>query len=400
LEHALDGTTLQRTSVQIKTAQRKAGSSLPPYLVAIGLVAVATIIRGPILGWALGAEAPRSIFAAAVAIAAWYGGFKPGVLATVLALVLGTYFFVDHHLIPTKTADRERIVMFLGEGVMISWLFEEMRRARGRAEQKHRQLEEEMKLRSSAEAELVAANERKDVFVAAVAHELRNPLGPIRNAIGIMQAAGEDRAAAENARQIIERQVDQMVRLIDDLMDLSRVGRGKLQLHREQIELATVVERAIETCGPLVDAAGHHLSVSLPAEPLVLDADPGRLIQVFCNLLSNAAKYTERGGEISLRAEQQDGSAVVRISDTGIGIPPEALPSIFEMFVQVDDGAKRQQDGLGIGLALVRRLVRLHGGSVEARSAGRGKGSEFVVRLPLVTEANVKRTTTCGSQKL
>lgn len=383
LEHALDGTVVPKEN----------RSGLVPYLAAIGVVVAATVIRGPIIGWTLGEDAPRSIFALAVAIAAWYGGLKPGLLATVLSLLLGTYFFTDHdHLIPVKGSERVRIVLFAAEGIMISWMFDEVRTARARAEQKQRHLEEEMNLRRAVEVELVAANERKDEFVAAVAHELRNPLAPIRNALEIMQIAADNPAENEHARQMIERQVDHMVRLIADLMDVSRIGQGKLQLRKEHVEVATVVRRAVEACAPLAEAAGHELTVSLPPEPLVLDADPARLIQVFSNLLTNAVKYTDRGGRISIRAERQDSGVAVHVSDNGIGIPPESLPTIFEMFTQAEDGATRRQGGLGIGLALVRRLVRLHGGSVEAHSAGRGRGSEFLVRLPLATPALIGKT--------
>jgi signal transduction histidine kinase len=357
---------------------------LMPYMVAIMTVMVATALRGPILGRALGEDAPLSISALAVAVAAWYGGMKPGMLATVLSLIVGTYLFIERDtLIPRKLSDRVRCVMFFAEGTMISWLFDEMRTARARTEAQRRRLEDEMKLRRAVEAELVLANERKDLFVAAVAHELRNPLAPIRNALGILQLAGDDRSAVEQARGIMERQVDQMVRLIADLMDVGRIGQGKLQLSKQRVELATVIQTAVEASSPMIATSGHELTVSLPPEPLILEADPARLIQIFSNLLTNAAKYTERGGRISLRAERQAGSAVVRVRDNGIGISPELLPSVFEMFMQAEDGANRRQGGLGIGLALVRRLVRAHDGSVEAHSDGRGQGSEFVVRLPL-----------------
>ena len=267
-----------------------------PYLVAIAVVAAATVLRGPILGRSLGEDAPLSISALAVAIAAWYGGMKPGLLATVLSIVVGTYLFIERDsIVPRKLSDRVRCVMFLGEGVMISWLFHGMRTARARTEAKHRELEEEVKLRRAIEAELVVANERKDAFVAAVAHELRNPLAPIRNALELLRMGGDDQAAVEQARGIMERQVDQMVRLISDLMDVSRIGQGKLQLHRQRVELAGVIHSAVEACTPLIEASGHELSVTLPPEPLLLDADPARLIQVFSNLLTNAAKYTERG---------------------------------------------------------------------------------------------------------
>ncbi|HEX3997960.1 MAG TPA: ATP-binding protein [Pirellulales bacterium] len=358
------------------------------YAVAVAVVGAAMVLRGPLLGRALGEDAPLSIFAGAVAIAAWFGGMKPGLLATVLSLIVGTVLFIDQGtLIPRKLSDRVRCAMFLGEGVMISWLFHEIRSARARTEEQRRQLEKEVELRRRVEAELVAANERKDQFVAAVAHELRNPLSPIRNALEIMQIAGEDRSAIERARGMMERQVDQMTRIVGDLMDVSRVGQGKLQLHKEHVELADVVQTAVEACLPLIERSGHQLTVSLPAETLMLDADPARLIQVFSNLLTNAAKYTERGGRIALRGDREESSVVLRVSDNGIGISPELLPSIFEMFTQGDDGLTRRQGGLGIGLALVHRLVRAHGGSVEARSAGPGQGSEFVVRLPLVNNA-------------
>lgn len=374
----MDGTIVQ------DKRRPEAIARLMPYMVAVMTVVVATVLRGPILGRALGEDAPLSISALAVAIAAWYGGMKPGMLATVLSLIVGTYLFIERdNVIPRKLSDRVRCAMFLAEGTMISWLFHEMRTARARTEAQRRQLENEMKLRHAIEAELVLANERKDAFVAAVAHELRNPLAPIRNALEIMQLMGDDPTAVERARGIMERQVDQMVRLISDLMDISRIGQGKLQLDKQRVELAIVIQTAVEACTPVINASRHELTVTMPSEPLILEADPARLIQVFSNLLTNAAKYTEPGGRILLRADRQENSVIVRVRDNGIGIPPELLPSVFEMFMQADDGAKRRQGGLGIGLALVRRLVRVHGGSVEAHSNGRGKGSEFVVRLPL-----------------
>ncbi len=387
--HDLEGTAVPNDS-RPNVARR-----ILPFLVAAALVSLALLFRGPILGPALGNDAPLSIFTLAVAIAAWYGGFRAGMLATLLSIILGTYLFIEHDsMIPHKLADRVRVVMFIGEGAMISWLFYEMRTARSRVEQQREKLTEEVKLRRAAEAELLAANKRKDQFVAAVAHELRNPLAPIHNALQIMQEAGSDPAMVERARGIMERQVDQMVRIVADLMDVGRVGQGKLELHNEQVDLRTVVQSAVEASTPLIQAAGHKLTVALPDEPIWLDADPARLIQVFSNLLTNATKYTTRGGHISLRAERQEKNVMVHVRDNGIGIPPEALPTIFEMFSQVEDGADRRQGGLGIGLALVRRLVRLHGGSVEAHSAGRGLGSEFVVRLPLAASAPPARRET------
>jgi PAS domain S-box-containing protein len=231
--------------------------------------------------------------------------------------------------------------------------------------------------------ELRDADRRKDEFLALLAHELRNPLAPIRNALQVMRLAGGDPATAERSREMIERQVQQMVRLVDDLMDVSRISRGKLQLRTERVTLASVVNAAVETCRPLLSAKRQDLCVTLPEEEVLVEADPTRLAQVVLNLLNNAAKYTDEGGRIRLAAEQRGAEAVVTVKDTGIGISPQMLPRIFEMFTQVDHTLERSQGGLGIGLTLVKRLVELHGGTVEARSDGLGRGCEFVVRVPL-----------------
>jgi len=231
--------------------------------------------------------------------------------------------------------------------------------------------------------ELRDADRRKDEFLATLAHELRNPLAPIRNALQILKMPRVDGATVQRSREMMERQVHQLVRLVDDLLDVSRVMRGKIELRREKVELATVVARAVETVQPLVDAQGHELSVRLPSESLPLDADPVRLAQVVGNLLTNAAKYTEANGRIWLTAERSGDMAVLRVRDTGIGIDPAMLPHIFELFVQVDHASTKAQGGLGIGLTLVKNLVEMHNGTVEALSAGLGKGSEFVVRLPI-----------------
>jgi CheY-like chemotaxis protein len=201
-----------------------------------------------------------------------------------------------------------------------------------------------------------------------------------------MRCANGDADLMEKARSIMERQVAHMVRLVDDLLDMARITKGKLRLQPERVELAVVVRSAAEAARPYVDAQAHELTVSLPLESVHLEADPVRLAQVFSNLLNNAAKYTEKGGHIWLTAERQGGEIVVSVRDTGVGIAAEHLPRLFEMFSQVQPALKRSQGGLGIGLALVRGLVELHGGSVEVRSAGPGKGSEFTVHLPLVGE--------------
>jgi PAS domain S-box-containing protein len=240
-------------------------------------------------------------------------------------------------------------------------------------------------------ATLSDADRRKDEFLATLAHELRNPLAPIRNGLQILKLVKNDADATEQSRAMMERQVDQMVRLVDDLMDVSRISRGKIELRRERMPLVDVLASAVETSRPLIEQMEHELTITPPNEPVVVDADLTRLAQVFLNLLNNAAKYSDRGGRIWLKTERQGSDVVVSVRDTGIGIPAEQLPRIFEMFSQVDHSLERSQGGLGIGLTLVRQFVEMHGGSVEARSEGPGHGSEFVVRLPIVEDAGVAR---------
>ncbi len=239
-----------------------------------------------------------------------------------------------------------------------------------------------------AEEALKESDHRKNEFLATLAHELRNPLAPIRNGLQLMRIASDDRDAVEQARILMERQMTQLVRLVDDLMDVSRISRGKIELRREQLELAAVVDSAVETSRPVIEEMGHQINVTLPKTPVIVDADLTRLAQVFLNLLNNAAKYTERGGQIWLTAERQGSDVVVSVKDTGIGIAADQLPRIFEMFSQVHHSVEKAQGGLGIGLTLVKRLVEMHGGRIEVRSEGLGKGSEFIVRLPVVVEAS------------
>jgi PAS domain S-box-containing protein len=227
---------------------------------------------------------------------------------------------------------------------------------------------------------------RKDEFLAMLAHELRNPLAPIRNAARVLRHSPAAHGQAEQMLDIIERQAEHLTRLVDDLLDVSRITRGKITLQRERLELMTVVSRAVETSRPLIDAARHRLTVRLPPEPVRVEGDLTRLAQVISNLLNNAAKYTEPGGQIELRAEREGDEVFVRVKDNGVGIPPQVLPRVFDLFAQDERSLDRSQGGLGIGLTLVRSLIELHGGSVEARSEGLGHGSEFTVRLPVLSE--------------
>ncbi len=232
-------------------------------------------------------------------------------------------------------------------------------------------------------ATLKEASHRKDEFLAMLAHELRNPLAPIRNAVQIFRAKSPPSPELQWATELIDRQVSQMTRLVDDLLDVSRITRGKIELRKESVDIATVVNNAIDISRPLIEKWGHRFTVAIPPHPILLEADSTRLTQVVSNLLNNAAKYTAPGGRIELAVERDGDHVLIRVKDNGIGISPEMLPRVFEIFMQVDRAIERAEGGLGIGLTLVKRLVEMHGGTVEARSAGAGQGSEFAVRLPI-----------------
>jgi PAS domain S-box-containing protein len=238
--------------------------------------------------------------------------------------------------------------------------------------------------RKRIEAELREADRRKDEFLATLAHELRNPLAPMRNAVHILKAKGPRHPELDWARGVLDRQATLMARLLEDLLDVSRISRNRLELRRERVELSAVLEAALETSRPLIEAGHHEITVMVATEPVRLDADPVRLAQVFANLLNNAAKYTEKGGRIQLAGERRGSHVVVSVKDSGIGIAADALPRIFEIFSQANPALGRSQSGLGIGLSLAKGIVELHGGTIEARSEGAGRGSEFVVRLPAV----------------
>jgi len=236
-------------------------------------------------------------------------------------------------------------------------------------------------------ADLSENDRRKNEFLATLAHELRNPLAPMSNMLEVLKRANGDREILSRAHETIERQLDQMVRLVDDLLDLNRITRDRLELRRGEVELSSVIQQAVEVARPLIDSAGHQLTIHLPDEPIYLSADRARLAQVFGNLLNNSCKYTRPGGKISLSAARVDGEVAVTVKDNGFGIPPDKLESIFDMFMQVDLTSERSQGGLGIGLTLVKRLVEMHGGSVAVKSDGEGLGSEFVVWLPVLSRA-------------
>jgi signal transduction histidine kinase len=240
----------------------------------------------------------------------------------------------------------------------------------------------------TAEA-LREADRRKDEFLATLAHELRNPLAPIANGLQIIKAIPHG-DAAQRARDMMERQLQHMVRLVDDLLDISRVTSGKIQLKLKPLDLRSAVEAAIEATRPMIESMNHNLDVRLPKELMSVEGDPTRLAQVIGNLLTNAAKYTTEGGQIEISASSEGKEFVIRVTDSGVGIPSEMLPKVFDMFTQVGKHVDRSQGGLGIGLALVRKLVELHGGSVSAESAGAGEGSTFIVRFPVANRSGIQ----------
>lgn len=244
--------------------------------------------------------------------------------------------------------------------------------------------------RKHAEASLREADRRKNEFLAMLAHELRNPLAPIRNAAHVMRLTGDQSESVALAAEMMERQVSQMARLVDDLLDVSRLSRGKIELRKNRIELAPAIDQALEAARPQCENQGLELAVTLPSEPIVLDADQARLIQIVGNLLNNACKFTGRGGRVQLNVERHPREAVIRVRDNGIGIAPDQLSRIFDMFMQIDTSLERSTSGLGIGLTLVKNLVEMHDGAVEAYSDGIGQGSEFVVRLPIIVEPAIR----------
>ena len=262
-----------------------------------------------------------------------------------------------------------------------------LQQANAELERANAALQGEVTVRSRAEDALRQADRHKDEFLAMLAHELRNPLAPIRNAVHLMRMKALQDPQMCLARDVIERQLSQLTRLVDDLLDVSRITRGKINLTRQPLKVSELIARAVETVEPIIQGRSQVLTVELPEQPPVVDGDCMRLTQAIANVLGNAAKYTDAGGSIVLQVCARARDVEIRVRDTGIGIPAEVLPKIFDLFTQLDQRMERPQSGLGIGLALVRRLVEMHGGSVSAHSEGAGRGSEFVICLPLMTPA-------------
>jgi two-component system, sensor histidine kinase len=291
----------------------------------------------------------------------------------VRALRGGAFDFIQ------KPIDRDYFAAAMSRALRMRHMRRDVERRRRMLKRRAARLEQIVTERTR---ELLDANRAKDEFLAVLAHELRNPLAPMRNAVEVMRLQGSADAVMSGAREIIQRQVTHMARLVDDLLDVSRITSGKIELRRAVVDMRVSLERCLDNAQAMVRSHGHELTGSLSAEPLWVDADPVRLEQIVGNLLNNAAKYTDGDGHITVEAAREGQDVVVRVRDTGIGIEPDMLRRIFELFAQAERSLARSRGGLGIGLTLVRQLIQLHGGTVEAASSGPGKGSEFTVRIP------------------
>ncbi|WP_119717599.1 ATP-binding response regulator [Cognatilysobacter tabacisoli] len=327
----------------------------------------------------------------AVLFCAWLGGLGPGLVATVLGAVASAWWLLP----PTGSfaiaggEQQLQLALFVLLALAITLACESLHDERRRAEGLRHDIDdlEAMQARLHAlAADLSEADRRKDEFLATLAHELRNPLAPISNSLEILRLA-PDPDTLQAARATMARQLAHLVRLVDDLLDVSRISRDKLQLRREIVALQTVVDNVVESAGPFVASQGHALAVSMPDEPIELEADPVRLAQVVGNLLHNAAKYTPHGGHLSIEATLDDDTVEIVIADDGIGLPDDLRDRVFDMFRQGDASLERTRGGLGIGLGLARRLVELHGGTILLDSDGPGRGTRAVVRLPALRGA-------------
>ncbi len=341
-------------------------------LVIVGALGVATIFRflfDPLLGY----RTAHATYVIAVLIIAWARGLWPALLTGLIGSLLAAYLFLyPRYTLGLKNLD-DQVTMALNFVVeaVATLLIVALRNA----------------VRENAELYQRArlADIRKDEFLAMISHELRNPLVPIQNAVYILSQTYASDESSRTVRDLLERQVSNLIRLVDDLLDVSRITRGKIDLRKCPVELATIIDGAVESVYPAATEKKQTLSVNVPQRSIVLNADPLRLTQVFSNLLNNAVKYTKVGGNIWLSTEQQDNRITVRVRDDGIGIAAGSLDKIFELFEQAGDELTLRQGGLGIGLTIVDKLVELHDGTVEAHSPGLGLGSEFVVSLPVAT---------------
>lgn len=358
-------------------ADRERSASIR-YGVAAGAIVVCTLLR-----WAihplLGFDIPFLLYFPALMFASWYGGFGPGFVTTLASALLGQFLFSEPRVVLLSANSTVRLALFIAAGTFISLLNETLHRSR-RALHK-------------AWQEAETANRLKDQFLATLSHELRTPLNSIVGWTHILLSPG-GRDQLEPGLRAIERSAQAQVRLVDNLLDVSRMVSGGMSLEPRPTALATLatmVEGAVEDVRPAAEAKQIRLRPSLDAGTGIVIADPERLRQALWNLLANAVKFTGRGGEVDVRLRQEGSRAEIEVADNGVGIPPEFLPHVFERFRQLDSSTTRSQGGLGLGLAIARHLVELHGGTLQARSGGEGQGSTFVVSLPLANGISAGR---------
>lgn len=352
------------------------------YVFAIAITVAALVIREVFFAKILLLDVPFLFFFISTILAAWYGGMGPGLLASFLGGVFSAWYYIKIDILLHNPAAQIKLLLFMLAGILFSVLFESLHFNRKRLMYKRQLLEMEVAQRHRAQEELVEADRRKNQFLATLGHELRSPLGAISNALHLLEDADDEKVRA-SALTIMRRQAGHMKKLIDDLLDTARVSENKLVITRQPMPLGEALRNALDAARPAIEARGHHVHLNMPELPLWVDGDMTRLTQVFLNILANSAKYTEPKGHIYVTARREAGQAIVSIRDNGIGIAPGVLPKIFDLYVQAESTLTQSQGGLGIGLSLVRRLVVLHGGTVTAQSEGVGKGSEFIVRIPL-----------------
>jgi signal transduction histidine kinase len=361
------------------------------YCVSLLIVACFIAIRWNLDPW-LGTTYPLALFYSVIAVSAWIGGYKGAVASTVITYFTAKYLFIEPRgeLLPTSVGNSFGAGLFFFNCGVIVFPIELFRRALIRSKQEHQIRIADIQ---QAKVALLQADQRKDEFLATLAHELRNPLAPIGYGLEVLRTAREDPKAIERVRTLMQRQYEQMSHLVNDLIDLSRISNsGVISFRCERLELNWIIRQAIESCRHEIERRKHTLKIDLPSEPTYMNGDEVRLIQVFTNLLNNAARYTNPGGTIAVSSRLDGDEVVIAVSDDGIGIPIGMSGNVFDAFNHVRR-LQGVQDGLGIGLSIVKRLVELHGGKIEAHSGGHAKGSEFVVRLPFISVAAIEEST-------
>jgi two-component system CheB/CheR fusion protein len=360
-----------------------------PYLVAISFVLIAWLLQA-VVGPYFGEIFAYIPFFVAATFVSFIEGFRPALLATALGYLIASYFYASPGSLLSFDEDNVvALTLYVVLSVMIGWLAESLHQTRRKAEALAETLRVDIDRRQEIEEALRDADRRKNEFLAMLAHELRNPLAAIQYAVNLSALPGVTRDGFDWSEAIV-RQVQHLARLVDDLLDVSRIMQGQIRLQREPVDAAVVIRQAAESLRVAIEEKQHVLTLDLPSDSLPLFVDPIRLEQVFQNLLNNATKFTKRGGRIHITGQADAEDAVITIADTGIGMPEDLIPRVFDLFTQGDRSLDRSQGGLGIGLTLVRQITEMHNGSVSATSEGIGRGSTFTVRLPLATQAGSK----------